>query len=173
MKNVFDAVIVGAGQAAALAGRLTQAGWKVALVEKQALGGTCVNRGCTPTKAMVASAKAAHTASRGADFGLIGGAPVRVDMAKVKARKDAIVTNFRARNDAAFAAMAGCTLIYGTARFESPDSVRVGDDVLTAKHIFLKVGARPRIPPMPGADKVPSSRAPRFSIWKWCRNISS
>jgi pyruvate/2-oxoglutarate dehydrogenase complex dihydrolipoamide dehydrogenase (E3) component len=155
MNHNFDAIIVGAGQAAALAGPLTKAGWSVALIEKQALGGTCVNRGCTPTKAMVASAKAAYMASRSADFGIIGGGTVRVDLAKVKARKEAIVADFRARNERAFAAMPGCTLIYGTARFETPNSVRVGDDVLTAKHIFLNVGARPHIPQMPGTDSVP------------------
>ena len=95
MDQSFDAVIVGAGQAAALAGRLTNAGWSVALVEKKWLGGTCVNVGCTPTKAMVASAKAAYTAAQGEKFGVIGGDGARVDLKRVKARKDAIVANFR------------------------------------------------------------------------------
>jgi pyruvate/2-oxoglutarate dehydrogenase complex dihydrolipoamide dehydrogenase (E3) component len=110
MDRLFDAVIVGAGQAAALAGKLTGAGWKVALVEKKWLGGTCVNVGCTPTKAMVASAQAAYIAAQGKKFGVFGGEAARVDLRQVKARKDAIVLNFRARNEAAIAALADCTL---------------------------------------------------------------
>jgi pyruvate/2-oxoglutarate dehydrogenase complex dihydrolipoamide dehydrogenase (E3) component len=151
----FDAVIVGAGQSAALAGRLTNVGWKVALVEKKWLGGTCVNVGCTPTKAMVASAKVAYVAAQGEKFGLLGGEATRVDLKRVKARKDAIVANFRARNEAAIASLAGCTLFHGTGRFEYADRIRVGEDVLISKHIFLNVGARPRVPNMPGTDTVP------------------
>jgi pyruvate/2-oxoglutarate dehydrogenase complex dihydrolipoamide dehydrogenase (E3) component len=91
MECTFDAVIVGVGQAGpSLAGRLTQAGWKVALVEKERLGGTCVNTGCTPTKAMIASAKVGHMAVNGSEYGVIGADRVRVDLAKVNARKDAI-----------------------------------------------------------------------------------
>jgi pyruvate/2-oxoglutarate dehydrogenase complex dihydrolipoamide dehydrogenase (E3) component len=122
VERVFDAVIVGAGQAGpSLAGRLTAAGWSVALIEKERLGGTCVNTGCTPTKAMVASARAAYTAAHGSEYGLVGGEAVRVDLRKVKARKDAIVANSRAKNEAWVGSMKGCTLIYGTARFESHD----------------------------------------------------
>ena len=109
MEHVFDAVIVGAGQAASLAGPLTKAGWTVALVEKGWLGATCVNVGCTPTEMMVASAKAAYTAAHAGEFGVLGGAKVRVDLKKVKARKDAIVLNFRSKNEAAFASMKSCT----------------------------------------------------------------
>jgi pyruvate/2-oxoglutarate dehydrogenase complex dihydrolipoamide dehydrogenase (E3) component len=155
MEHSFDAVIVGAGQASALAGRLTEAGWKVALVEKKWLGGTCVNVGCTPTKAMVASAKAAYVAAHAEEFGLLGGEAVRVDLKKVKARKDSIVLNFRAQNEAAFASMKDCTLFHGAGRFEASDKLRVGDDVLRSKHIFLNVGARPKVPKMAGADRVP------------------
>ena len=156
MERAFDAVIVGAGQAGpSLAGRLTAAGWSVALIEKERLGGTCVNTGCTPTKAMVASAKAAYTAAHGSEYGLVGGEAVRVDLRKVKARKDAIVANSRSRNEAWVGSMKGCTLIYGAARFESHDRLRVGDDVLATKHVFLNVGARPRIPSFPGVDQVP------------------
>src|SRR4029078_1966055 len=88
----FDALIIGTGQAGpALAARLAGAGMKVAVVEKDRFGGTCVNNGCTPTKAMVASAYAAHMARRAKDYGvLLDGAP-RVDMKSVKARKDEIV----------------------------------------------------------------------------------
>ena len=92
----FDAIIVGAGQAGpSLAGRLTSAGMTVALVERNLLGGTCVNTGCTPTKTLVASAYAAHIARRGADFGVMLDGDVRVDMAKVKARTDAVVAKSR------------------------------------------------------------------------------
>src|ERR1700677_842145 len=91
MEHSFDAVIVGAGQAASLAEKLTKAGWTVALVEQKWLGGNCVNVGCTPTKAMVASAKAAYIASHADEFGVLSDGGVRVDLKKVKARKDAIV----------------------------------------------------------------------------------
>jgi pyruvate/2-oxoglutarate dehydrogenase complex dihydrolipoamide dehydrogenase (E3) component len=155
MDHFFDAVIVGAGQAATLAGKLANAGWKVALVEKKWLGGTCVNVGCTPTKAMVASAQAAYITAHGEKFGVLGGEAARVDLKQVKARKDAIVPNFRASNEAAIAGLAGCTLFHGAGRFEALDRIRVGDDVLISKHIFLNTGARPRIPQMPGTQSVP------------------
>ena len=88
----FDAIIVGTGQAGpSLAARLAGAGWKVAVIEKHKFGGTCVNNGCTPTKAMVASAYAAHVARRAADYGVVLDAMPRIDMRRVKARKDEIV----------------------------------------------------------------------------------
>jgi len=156
MERTFDAVIVGAGQAGpSLAGRLTAAGWKIAIVEKDLVGGTCVNVGCTPTKAMVACAKAAYTAAHGSEWGLIGGEAVRVDLKKIKARKDAIVAKSRTGNENWLRNMPGCTLLFGKARFESKDRLRVGDDLLTARNVFLNVGARPRIPTMPGVDQVP------------------
>ena len=155
MDHFFDAVIVGAGQAATLAGKLANAGWKVALVEKKWLGGTCVNVGCTPTKAMVASAKAAYIAAHREEFGVLGGEATRVDLKQVKARKDAIVLKFRASNEAAIASLAGCRLFHGAGRFEAPDRIRVGEDVLISKYIFLNTGARPHIPKMPGTESVP------------------
>src|SRR3974390_1645477 len=95
MKHNFDAIIVGAGQAGpSLATRLAGQGWKVALVERKLFGGTCVNAGCTPTKAMVASAPAAHLARRARDFGVDAG-PVTVDLRAVQARKDDIVLKSR------------------------------------------------------------------------------
>jgi pyruvate/2-oxoglutarate dehydrogenase complex dihydrolipoamide dehydrogenase (E3) component len=156
MNHVFDAVVVGAGQAGpSLAVRLAKAGWKVAFVERKLFGGTCVNTGCTPTKAMVASAHAAHLARRGADFGFQTG-PVTVDMRAVKARKDAIVLNSRTSVEKWVRGTENCTVFTGTGSFESPNSIRVGDDVLEAKNIFLNVGARPTIPKkMTGVDTVP------------------
>ena len=156
MTYSFDAIIVGAGQAGpSLADRLTAAGWKVALAERQAFGGTCVNTGCTPTKAMVASAKAAHTLRTAAAFGLEAVKEIRVDLAKVKARKDAIVQQSRTSLEGWLAQMAGCTLFHGSARFLSPQSMQVGEDVLEATHIFLNVGARPATPAIEGIEQVP------------------
>jgi pyruvate/2-oxoglutarate dehydrogenase complex dihydrolipoamide dehydrogenase (E3) component len=155
MNHRFDAVIVGAGQAGpSLAMRLANAGWKVAFVERKLFGGTCVNTGCTPTKAMVASAHAAHLARRGADFGFSAG-PVTIDMRAVKARKDAIVMNSRTGVEKSLRDTENCTVFTGTASFDSPSTLRVGDDLLEAKHIFLNVGARPSIPKMTGVDSVP------------------
>jgi pyruvate/2-oxoglutarate dehydrogenase complex dihydrolipoamide dehydrogenase (E3) component len=155
MKHTFDAVIVGAGQAGpSLAVRLANAGWKVALVERNLFGGTCVNTGCTPTKAMVASAHAAHLARRGADFGVMAG-PVSVDMRAVKARKDGIVLKSRTGVENWLRNTANCTVFTGTASFEGPNTLRAGDDVLETKRTFLNVGARPTVPKMKGTDTVP------------------
>jgi pyruvate/2-oxoglutarate dehydrogenase complex dihydrolipoamide dehydrogenase (E3) component len=155
--NHFDAIVIGAGQAGpSLAGRLTAAGMTVAVVERNLVGGTCVNTGCTPTKALVASAQAAHNARRAADYGVIVDGTVRVDMAKVKARADAVAENSRAGLDSWHRSMKGCTLIEGHARFEAPDRVRVGADLLTAPRIFTNVGGRPSVPPLPGINDVPS-----------------
>ena len=149
----FDALIIGAGQAGpALAARLAGAGMKVALAEADKFGGTCVNNGCTPTKTLVASAYAAHTARRGADYGFDTG-PVRVDMKRVKARKDAVVAN----------AMLGvekwtrdnATVFKGHARFVAERRVEVGGEALEADRIFINVGGRPLVPKMPGIDTVP------------------
>ena len=155
MKRTFDAVVVGAGQAGpSLAVRLAGAGWKVAIVEQALFGGTCVNTGCTPTKAMVASAHAAHLARRGADFGFQSG-PVRVDLGDVVARKDAIVLKSRTSVEKWLRGTENCTVLTGSAQFESPSTLRVGDDLLEAPNIFLNVGASPVVPKMPGVDTVP------------------
>jgi pyruvate/2-oxoglutarate dehydrogenase complex dihydrolipoamide dehydrogenase (E3) component len=155
MTQRFDAMIVGAGQAGpSLAVRLANAGRKVALVERHLLGGTCVNTGCTPTKALVASAYAAHIARSGDDFGVKTG-PVTVDMRAVKARMDAIVTKSRSGLEKWLQGTANCTVVWGQAQFTGPHAMRVGDDVFEADQIFLNVGARPAIPAMRGVDTVP------------------
>jgi pyruvate/2-oxoglutarate dehydrogenase complex dihydrolipoamide dehydrogenase (E3) component len=155
MNYTFDAVVVGAGQAGpSLAVRLAGAGWKVAIAERDLFGGTCVNNGCTPTKAMVASAHAAHLARRGADFGVHAG-PVQVNLAEVMARKDSIVLKSRTSVENWLRGTKNCTVLKGAAVFESPSAMRVGDDRLEAANIFLNVGAHPTIPDMPGADSVP------------------
>jgi pyruvate/2-oxoglutarate dehydrogenase complex dihydrolipoamide dehydrogenase (E3) component len=154
--KTFDAIIIGAGQAGpALAGRLTQTGMSVAFVERKLFGGTCVNTGCTPTKAMVASAYAAHVARRAADYGVVRSGPVRVDMKAVVARRDAIVTKSRNGVESWLRDNPRCTVFTGTASFESPQTVRVGHDLLEAKQIFLNVGGRAVIPDLPGVRDVP------------------
>ncbi|MGE0217629.1 FAD-containing oxidoreductase [Mycolicibacterium sp.] len=146
----FDAIIVGAGQAGPpLAGRLTAAGQTVAVIERKLVGGTCVNYGCIPTKTLVASAHAAHLARRGHEFGVDAGL-VAVDMAKVKARKDRISIGDREGVESWLEGMTGATLIRGHARFESPRTIRVGDQLLEAERIFLNVGGRAVTPDMPG-----------------------
>ena len=154
MTQHFDAVIVGAGQAGPpLAGRLTAAGQRIALVERKLIGGTCVNTGCIPTKTLVASAYAAHLARRGADYGVATG-PVSVDMAKVKARKDEIMLGDRKGVEDWLAGMDGCTVLRGHARFEDPHTLRVDGRVLHADRIFLNVGGRAVVPDIPGLSDV-------------------
>lgn len=156
MSRAFDAIIVGAGQAGPpLADRLTRAGQKVAIVERKLFGGTCVNTGCTPTKALVASAYAAHLAYRAADYGiLMDGAP-RIDMPRVKARAMAIAAASRTGVESWLRGLAGCTVIEGHARFATADTLTVGDERLTAPRIFLDVGGRAVVPDLPGLDTVP------------------
>ena len=152
----FDAIIIGAGQAGpSLAGRLTEAGMTVAFVERKLFGGTCVNTGCTPTKTLVASAYAAHLARRAAEFGVLLEGSVRVDMKSVKARADAIVAESRMGIERRLRSMAGCTVVEGHARFEAPDRVRAGQELLVAPRIFINVGGRASVPDMPGVHEVP------------------
>jgi len=153
----FDALIIGMGQAGpSLAARLSAAGMKVAVVERDKFGGTCVNDGCTPTKAMVASAYAAHVARRSGDYGVIVDGTPRVDMKRVKARKDEIVLRSRSGLEKWMNDLKGTTVYRGHARFVGPSEVRVGSENLRAEKIFLNVGGRPLVPNMPGLDTVPS-----------------
>ncbi len=155
MTTNYDAIVIGAGQSGpAMTARLSAAGKKVALIERKLLGGTCVNVGCTPTKAMVASAHAAHIARRADEFGVIASAQVGVNLQKVIERKNQIVTNSRAGLERWMKGLDNCTLYRGQASFESASSVRVGEELLEAKQIFLNVGARPVISVV-GADTVP------------------
>jgi len=156
MSRPFDAIIIGAGQAGPpLAGRLTAAGMSVALTERHLFGGTCVNTGCMPTKTLIASAYAAHLARRAADYGVMLDAPPRIDMARVKARADAVSAKARAGVENWLRGMKGCTVINGHARFVAPDTVSVGEERLTAPRIFIDVGGRAAVPPLPGVDQVP------------------
>ena len=152
----YDALIIGTGQAGpALARRLVAAGWKVAIIERKLFGGTCVNTGCTPTKTLIASAYAAHVARRAADYGVTIAGAVGVDMRAVKARKDAVVAPSRNGVERSLKTLQGCTVYEGHARFVGPKRVRVGDEVIEADKIFINVGARALVPPIPGLDRTP------------------
>lgn len=156
MTRSFDAIVIGAGQAGpSLAGRLTQAGMKVALIERKLFGGTCVNTGCMPTKTLVASARVAQLARRSADYGVVTGSSVSVDMKRVQARAATVTLNARTSVESWLRSMSGCTVIEGHARFESANTVRVGDQLLTAPRIFINVGGRANVPNMPGVHDVP------------------
>ena len=155
MSTAFDAIIIGTGQAGPpLAGRLTKAGMKVAVIERGLFGGTCVNTGCIPTKTMVASAYAARIARRAGDYGVIDGA-VSLDMQKVKARKDEISGASRDGVESWLKNMGNCTVYQGQGRFEASHEVSVGDARLTAERIFINVGGRAAIPKMAGLSEIP------------------
>jgi pyruvate/2-oxoglutarate dehydrogenase complex dihydrolipoamide dehydrogenase (E3) component len=152
----FDAIVIGAGQAGPpLAGRLTQAGLRVALIERKRFGGTCVNTGCMPTKTLVASAYAAHLARRAADFGVALDGQVGVDVKRLKARKDAVVMRASGNVESWLRGMEGCTVYQGHARFTAANRIQVGAHSLSADRIFINVGGRARIPDMPGVHDVP------------------
>ena len=151
----YDAIIIGSGQAGVpLAGALAGRGWQVALVERGPLGGTCINTGCSPTKTIIASARAAHLARRGADLGVQPG-PVSVDFARVMARKDEIVRRFRGGVEKRLQDKENVTIVRAEGRFEGPHRVRAGDHVLEAERIYINTGARAAAPPIPGLEEVP------------------
>jgi pyruvate/2-oxoglutarate dehydrogenase complex dihydrolipoamide dehydrogenase (E3) component len=152
----YDAIVVGTGQSGpALARRLVAAGWKVAIIERKLFGGTCVNTGCTPTKTLIASAYAAHVVRRAADYGVRLEGTINVDMKAVKARKDAVVAPSRNGVERSLKTLQGCTVYQGHGRFVAEKKVAVNDAELSADRIFLNVGARAAIPPIPGLDRVP------------------
>ncbi len=155
MTEKFDAIIIGTGQAGpSLAQRMTREGMKTAIIERKLFGGTCVNVGCIPTKALVASARAAHMARRGKDFGVAIEGQIKVDMSQVKARKDAIV---KQSNDGVtnwLKTMENLTVFEGHGRLESANSVRVNGDLLAAEKIVFNVGGRATVPDMPGIEDV-------------------
>ena len=156
MTERFDAIVIGTGQAGpSLAVRLATAGRKIAIIERKLIGGTCVNNGCIPTKTLIASARAAYVARRGGDFGVTIDAPIRVDMAEVKKRKDSIVRHSTDGLTNWLGGTSGLTMIQGHARFEGPKTIRVGDRLLEAKQIFINVGGRALVPDMPGIAEIP------------------
>ncbi len=156
MTTKFNGIIIGTGQSGpALAARLSAEGMTVAVIERKRFGGTCVNTGCVPTKTLVASARAAYMARRGADFGVVIDGPIRVDMKKVKARKDAVVERSNKGVEGWMKGLENGTVYVGHATFEGPRAVRVGDDVLEGDKVFINVGARAALSPIPGLDTVP------------------
>jgi pyruvate/2-oxoglutarate dehydrogenase complex dihydrolipoamide dehydrogenase (E3) component len=156
MTERYDAVVIGTGQAGpSLAVRLAKAGRKTAIVERKRIGGTCVNNGCIPTKTLIASARAAYVARRAADFGVTIDAPIGVDMAAVKKRKDSVVRASTEGLTHWLGSTPGLTYIEGHARFESTRAVLVGDRVLEAEQFFLNVGGRALVPDMPGLADAP------------------
>lgn len=156
MNQRFDAIVVGAGQAGPpLAERLGKSGRKVAVIERKLVGGTCVNTGCIPTKAMVASAYVAQTGRRAASYGVIAGNDVRVDMEQVWKRTQGISGQSRSSVEKWLAGMPNVTLLRGHATFESPRALRVGDTLIEADEIFLNVGGRAVAPDFPGVNTVP------------------
>ena len=138
MSDTHDAIVIGSGQAGPfLAARLAAAGRRVALIEREHWGGTCVNDGCMPTKTLVASARAAHIARRAADFGVTLGGPVGVDMKAVKARKDRIVQQAVGNLTRWLEGVPGLELVRGHARFTGPHAVDVGGRALDRKSTRL------------------------------------
>ena len=156
MSRHFDAIIIGTGQAGpALAARFAAAGMTVAIIERHKFGGTCVNTGCIPTKTLVASAYAAHVACRGAEYGFDVTGDVRVDMKRVKARKDDVSGRSNRGVEEWLRGLNNCTVIQGHARFQSSHTVVVNDEVLQADKLFINVGGRSSVPAMPGIQDVP------------------
>src|SRR5687768_15017600 len=154
--NDYDVIIIGTGQAGpSLAARLASAGMIVAIIERHKFGGTCVNTGCIPTKTLVASAYAAHVARRGAEYGFDVTGDVRVDMKRVKARKDEVSGRSNRGVEEWVRGLKNCTVIQGHARFQSSRTVVVNDEVLQADMIFINVGGRASVPAMPGIQDVP------------------
>ena len=156
MNTTHDAIIIGTGQAGpSLASRLSREGMSVAIVERHLVGGTCVNTGCIPTKAMVASAYAAHLARRAADYGVTIDGRIGVDIASVKTRKDDISAKSRQGLEKMLNGLEKCDVLRGHARFRSAREVAVGETLLRADRIFINVGGRAAVPELPGVDRTP------------------
>ncbi len=156
MPETFDAIVIGTGQAGpSLASRLSAAGMSIAVIERKRFGGTCVNTGCIPTKTLIASARAAWVARHAADWGVSIDSPVRVDMKKVKARKDSIAGQSETGVHKMLTGLKNCRVIEAHARFTAPHQVEAGGDVLEAPKIFINTGGRAAIPAIPGLSGVP------------------
>jgi pyruvate/2-oxoglutarate dehydrogenase complex dihydrolipoamide dehydrogenase (E3) component len=155
MTEKYDAIVIGTGQSGpSLAVRLANAGRKTAVIERKLFGGTCVNVGCVPTKTLIASARAAHVARNGADFGIAIGGNITVDMMRVKARKDSVVRQSNEGVTKWLRNTPNLTVLEGHARLESARTVRVNGKLLETAEIFLNVGARALVPDMPGIAEV-------------------
>ena len=155
MTTHFDAIIIGSGQAGpSLAERLSKAGRKVAIIERENFGGTCVNNGCVPTKTMVASAYAAHLARRALEYGVEIEGAIKVDMARVMARKDAIVEKSRSGVENWMMGLVNGEVYRGHARFTGPKTVSINGEIISADQIFINTGGRAFVPAIPGVEKI-------------------
>jgi pyruvate/2-oxoglutarate dehydrogenase complex dihydrolipoamide dehydrogenase (E3) component len=156
----YQAIVIGSGQAAnPLCFALAGAGMRTALIEREHVGGTCVNEGCTPTKTMVASGRVAYLARRGADYG-VQTEELRMDMARVRKRKRDIVDSFRNGSQARLEKTPNLDLIFGEASFTGPKSVTIrlkdgSQRTISAQQIFINAGCRPATPPVAGLKDVP------------------
>lgn len=154
----YDAIIIGAGQAGVpLAKKLALAGKKTALIEKRLVGGTCINDGCTPTKAMVASAKMAHMARKSSELGVETG-KVKVDFKKIIQRKAEIVNQFRTSTEKGIEKTSGLTLFMGEARFSAEKELTISmadgrEEVLSGDLIFINTGAKTAVPAIEGINE--------------------
>ena len=156
MTEQYDAAIIGTGQAGpSLADRLTKAGMKTAIIERGRYGGTCVNTGCMPTKTLVASAYAARIAARAGEYGITIGGPIGIDMKKVKARKDAVSGTASQNVEKWLRSMPHSTIYRGHAQLLSPNGIAINDERISAERIFINVGGRAVVPPIPGLQTVP------------------
>jgi pyruvate/2-oxoglutarate dehydrogenase complex dihydrolipoamide dehydrogenase (E3) component len=162
MSTDYDAIIIGAGQAGVpLATTLAEAGWSVALIERDFVGGTCINTGCTPSKTMIASARIAHLMRRAPEYGVhMNGGHVHVDFREVRDRKREVVRKFRKHNLDHIEKTRGLDFYEGEASFAHSKSVIVTKErgqtnMLSADKIFINVGQRPAILPIPGFDSIP------------------
>jgi pyruvate/2-oxoglutarate dehydrogenase complex dihydrolipoamide dehydrogenase (E3) component len=161
MPQHFDAIVIGTGQGGSpLAVRLGKSGRKTAIVERELFGGTCVNVGCTPTKAYVASARAAHVARNAAAYGVHVSGDVTVDLAEVKARKDRIIGQSRTGVEKWLRSTQNVSVFNGHARFTGPHRISIADhegrivDALSADEFFLNTGTRPVIPRIDGLERI-------------------
>jgi pyruvate/2-oxoglutarate dehydrogenase complex dihydrolipoamide dehydrogenase (E3) component len=156
----FDAIVIGSGQGGTpLCRALANAGMRTVLVEREHVGGTCINEGCTPTKTMVASARVAYLARRGADYGVLTG-ELKIDLARVRGRKRAIVESFRNGSQSRIEKTEKLELIFGEAEFTGPKTIRVrkkdgGELALAANQIFINAGCRPSVPRISSLSEVP------------------
>jgi pyruvate/2-oxoglutarate dehydrogenase complex dihydrolipoamide dehydrogenase (E3) component len=151
-----DVIVIGAGQAGdPLAKRFAASGKDVLLVERSLIGGTCINYGCTPSKTMIASARAAHVARTAGRLGVHAG-EVQVDLAAVVDRKDAVVREYRTRLEGALAKIGPrLRVVHGHARFVSEREIEVAGARHRAETVILDVGARAVVPRLPGIEDVP------------------
>src|SRR5579864_3141032 len=146
----YDAIVIGSGQAGnPLCQKLADKGWAVALIERDHLGGTCVNTGCTPTKTMIASAQVAHYARNASRWGVRAG-DISVDLPTVVARKDRVVDQWRSGLERKVEERKTLQLYHGHARFIGPHQIGVGETVLDSERIFIDTGTRPDVPPLEG-----------------------